>query len=289
MVPGPLPVPSRDVVQELIRQSEQLESEMASFQGEPPPSQEVLEAGRSRYREWFSSARRRLSGEALNKFVAEDKGGTFSSGIADFLGSPREESPLKTDTGEPLFGQRWQYPFSEIRLRLERQRQLLLDNAIVEDPLLVVLEPLVDAFRRFPEFLRTLNSASASGQMVVSEIQNEKQLQVVLEALLRLLFDDVRPEDYAPSHAGANSRVDFLLPDVGIVVETKMTRASMTAAKLGEELLVDAGRYPKHPDCKAIVAFVYDPDRRLTNVKGIERDLTRPTAGGQQFVCVVVA
>jgi hypothetical protein len=102
------------------------------------------------------------------------------------------------------------------------------------------------------------------------------------------LFDDVRPEDYVPSKGGGNSRVDFVLPEVGVVVETKMARASLTAGKLGEELLFDQGRYPKHPDCQAILAFVYDPGGRITNPRGIERDLTTRTASGLSFICVVV-
>ncbi|MBN9131728.1 MAG: transposase [Paenarthrobacter ureafaciens] len=72
-------------------------------------------------------------------------------------------------------------------------------------------------------------------------LKDERERQVLVEALLRTLFDDVRPEDYTPSRAGANSRVDSVLPEVGIIVETKVTRESMSAKKLGEELLVDAG------------------------------------------------
>ncbi|MFS2090330.1 hypothetical protein [Paenarthrobacter nicotinovorans] len=90
-----------------------------------------------------------------------------------------------------------------------------------------------------------------------------------------------------PSRAGANSRVDFVLPEVGVIVETKMTRESMSAKKLGEELLVDLGRYPAHPNCEAIVAYVYDPDKRLQNPRGIERDLTRTTSAGIAFFCVI--
>jgi hypothetical protein len=89
------------------------------------------------------------------------------------------------------------------------------------------------------------------------------------------LFDDVRREDAVPQHAGGASRVDFMLPAAGVVVEAKMTRSGLTDRALGQELLVDWGRYPKHPDCRAILAFVFDPERRLANPTGLELDLSR--------------
>ena len=280
---GRFPTLPPDVVGALIAESVRLESSMERLQEEPPPTAADLEACRSSYRQWLSSSRRLLSGEALDKLMAEDKGSFWTAGISRFLASPREESPLKDEVGRPLLN-RWQHSFSDVRVRLERQRQLLNDNASVDDPMLSVIEPLVAMFRRFPDFWRTL----ATG-VQVHTIKDEKQLQVLVEAVLRLVFDDVRAEDYVPSRGGGNSRVDFVLPEEGVVIETKMTRASLTANKLGEELLIDAGRYPRHPDCRAILAFVYDPERRLVNPRGLERDLTVTTGTGQRFTCVIVS
>lgn len=283
-MPARFPTLPPDVVGALIAESVRLETEMERLQGDPPPSTQQLEACRSGYRQWLSSAKRLLSGEALEKVSAEDKGSLWTVGVSKFLANPREESPLKDEAGKPILG-RWQHSFSDVRLRLERQRQILLDNATIDDPMLSVVEPLAAMFRRFPEFWRTL----ASTGVVSVAIENERQLQLVVEAVLRLLFNDVRPEDYVASHAGANSRVDFVLPEEGVVVETKMTRAGLTAAKLGDELLIDAGRYPRHPDCRSIVAFVYDPEHRLANPRGIERDLTGVASTGQRFTCVIVS
>lgn len=46
----------------------------------------------------------------------------------------------------------------------------------------------------------------------------------------------------------------------------------MTAKKLGGKLIIDRARYEKHPDCKTLVCFVYDPGGRIENPVGIERD-----------------
>lgn len=66
--------------------------------------------------------------------------------------------------------------------------------------------------------------------------------------------------------------MDFLLKDEQIVIEVKKTCASMTAKKLGGKLIIDRARYEKHPDCKTLVCFVYDPGGRIENPVGIERD-----------------
>jgi hypothetical protein len=64
---------------------------------------------------------------------------------------------------------------------------------------------------------------------------------------------DIRPEDYTPTHAGGSYRLDFLLKNERIVVEVKMTRSTLTAKKLGEELIVDRERYRKYPHCGTLV------------------------------------
>lgn len=68
-----------------------------------------------------------------------------------------------------------------------------------------------------------------------------------------------------------------------------MTRPGLTARRLGEELLVDAGRYPRHPDCDAIIALVYDPDRLIPNPRGVEVDLTGQGTDGTHMICVITS
>ena len=104
-------------------------------------------------------------------------------------------------------------------------------------------------------------------------IEDEYDVQDLLHAILRLHFDDIRAEEWTPSYAGGASRVDFLLKAERIVIEVKKTRPSMRARELGEQLLIDRARYQVHPDCDTLVCFVYDPEGRIGNPVGIERDL----------------
>lgn len=107
------------------------------------------------------------------------------------------------------------------------------------------------------------------------DIQDEYDVQDLMHALLHLYFDDIRPEEWTPSYAGKSSRVDFLLKQEQMVVEAKKTRPGLGAKKVGSELIEDIARYEAHPDCDALVCFVYDPEGRILNPRGIENDLRR--------------
>lgn len=110
-------------------------------------------------------------------------------------------------------------------------------------------------------------------------IEDEYDVQDLFHAFLRLHFDDIRPEEWSPSYAGRASRLDFLLKKERIVVELKKTRASMKSGELGEQLIIDRARYQTHPDCDLLVCFIYDPEGRVGNPVGLERDLENSGVG----------
>ncbi len=104
-------------------------------------------------------------------------------------------------------------------------------------------------------------------------MEDEYDVQDLLHALLTLEHDDVRSEEWTPSYAGGSSRTDFLLKLEQIVIEAKKTRSGFGARELGEQLMVDIQKYEQHPDCRTLVCFVYDPEGRIANPRGIENDL----------------
>src|SRR5205085_2822359 len=104
-------------------------------------------------------------------------------------------------------------------------------------------------------------------------IADEYDVQNLFHALLKLFFDDVRREEWTPSYAGKSSRIDFLLKDEEIVIEIKKTRSTLRDKEISDELIIDKERYQAHPQCKTLIAFVYDPDRYIDNPKGLEVDL----------------
>lgn len=104
---------------------------------------------------------------------------------------------------------------------------------------------------------------------------------------MRLLYSNVNDEDPASKHAGGSSIPDFTIRDISVAVETKMVRESQKDKDVGAELLVDWGRYPKHPDCQAIFAIVYDPKGILDNPRSLETDLSQDGPGIPTRVIVV--
>jgi REase_DpnII-MboI len=117
-------------------------------------------------------------------------------------------------------------------------------------------------------------------------ITDEYDVQDLLEALLKLHFTDVRPEEWTPSYAGNASRMDFLLKPEQLVVEAKMTRKGLVQKELVSQLAVDILRYQAHQDCKTLICFVYDPTNICASPQALENDLTK--ARGNLNVIVVV-
>jgi hypothetical protein len=106
-------------------------------------------------------------------------------------------------------------------------------------------------------------------------ISDEYDVQDLWHALLRLNFEDVRPEESTPSFGGGAARMDFLLKKEQIVVEPKMTRADLRDKALSDQLIQDVARYGNHPDCRKVVFFVYDPQGFVKNPNGVISDIQK--------------
>jgi len=134
---------------------------------------------------------------------------------------------------------------------------------------LALLERLLRRFHRVARQLKQRHD-----DRTIFSIQDEYDVQDLLHAILRGLFDDIRAEEHAPSYAGGGSRMDFLLKSEKIVLETKVASSSLRDKQIGEELIVDIKRYQAHPDCRRLMCFVYDPLGNLKNPSGLEADLS---------------
>lgn len=164
-----------------------------------------------------------------------------------------------------------QYKFEE----LERNRAEASESDDLDEKGSDVAASPVDIVRhlceRFPMVARQLQDRARD--KVPLKLDDEYDVQYLLNALLALHFDDVRPEEPTPSHAGAWARMDFLLKAERLVLEVKMTRTSLSQRDLGEELIIDVAKYAKHQDCDVLVCFVYDPLHRVTNRAALIRDI----------------
>jgi DpnII restriction endonuclease len=268
-----------DTIARLVAESRELEELGQRVQGERElvASEKEIDALVKRYHDWFGRAVAVLPTEFAERLRAEYNGGVFSSKIKDFLRAPGEVSIFggSAEDGTPSPLPYWSYPYDTTfhgpllaqRQILVEAQQMLLGSGHNED-----IELVERISRGFGEFLFPLARRQQGRPPIVME--DEYDVQDFLHGLLRVFFDDVRPEDFSPERAGARSRIDFVLKQERIVVEAKMTRAGLGAAKVGEQLIVDIERYRSHPDCDALVALIYDPERHIPNRRTLETDLS---------------
>lgn len=119
---------------------------------------------------------------------------------------------------------------------------------------------------------------------------SEYDIQDLLHALMRPWISDIRPEEFCPSYAGKNTRMDFLLPEHNLVIETKRVRDKAHASKVGDELIIDIEHYRKHQNANHLWCVIYDPDLYISNPKGMINDIEgeRSTPEGKIVVKVII-
>jgi len=131
---------------------------------------------------------------------------------------------------------------------------------------------VIDAIcTRFPRVVKRLQNRHANRPTI--SVSDEYDVQDILDSLLSVHFSDIRREEWVPSYAGKSARADFLLKKEQVFIEVKVVTPKLKEPQLHDQLLVDIAHYRKHPDCKKLVCFVYDPERLLMNPEGIENDL----------------
>jgi hypothetical protein len=92
---------------------------------------------------------------------------------------------------------------------------------------------------------------------------------------LLLNFEDIKTEEWTPSYAGQVSRMDFLLKEEGIAIESKMTRPGHGDKEIAHELLIDIARYKESRDCRVLICFICDRNSLIENRKGFVTDLEK--------------
>ncbi|MDH4188406.1 MAG: hypothetical protein OEV08_15565 [Nitrospira sp.] len=118
-------------------------------------------------------------------------------------------------------------------------------------------------------------------------VEDELDVQDLLHALLRIHFDDIGTEEWMPSYAEGAPRTTFLLHDNRLAVFVKKTRNGLTAKDITDQLKIDTEHYRANSRCTALLCFIYDPDGRIGNPRGLETNLT--TVTGALTVEVLIA
>jgi hypothetical protein len=270
-----------DDLDRLIRETEDLDERARSVQGERELlfSPQQINALISDYQDWYARALMVLPEEFHEKFTDLYAGGLVIKRIKSFLEAPGSVSVL-FNPDQPGPFSFWEHPYeSTFHSSLLEQRQLLTQakQTLAVERSAHELELVVRVGRGLPGLVNALRSRY--DRRPGFEVNDEYDVQDLLGGVLRMIFGDVRPEDPAPTQAGGSSRVDFVLKAQRIAVEVKMTRKGLNDRALGNQLIEDIERYRSHPECNALVAVVYDPDRHISNPAGLENDLGRDHDG----------
>lgn len=148
---------------------------------------------------------------------------------------------------------------------------------------------LLSMLRRFSVAAGTLQLRRKGKQPF--PIQDEYDVQELLYVALRMVFDDVMRESPTPLDAGAFKKVDLYIPSLRHLVEIKVVRDAKHATKVAEEIKVDIESYYKHENLSILVAYIYDPQRRIRNPQVVENDLSgvREIRGVRFDVVAIVA
>jgi hypothetical protein len=131
------------------------------------------------------------------------------------------------------------------------------------DPL-AVLEGLL---RRAPLVIRQLGWRH--GDRPALRIEDDRDLEDVIRALLSLQFDDVRLESRTPSYS-PGTRTDLVLARAKIAITVKYARLNMSEPKLVEQLKEDIAYYRQNASCRVLVGFIYDPEGILRDWQTLE-------------------
>ncbi len=121
----------------------------------------------------------------------------------------------------------------------------------------------------------------------IIEVNDEYDVQDILHSYLQLNFEDVRREDFNMSNAGSNTKIDFILKNENIGIEVKMASDKLKDKELGEQLLIDIGKYKSHGNCKTLVIFIYDKADFISNKAALIRDLERQKTSEMDIIVII--
>ena len=185
---------------------------------------------------------------------------------SDFVNEFKEEGKIANGRGHEHF-------YTMIGI-LEAIREIPpITNANNEDKEIDwIIEKICNNFNKCARTLINRHKEKGTSRSTIN-IKDEYDVQDLLHGVLRLFVDDIRPEDYVPEYAGANSRIDFHLPKYEMYIETKMTRENLKDKEVGEQLTIDIARYSGI--CKKLVCFIYDVGGYLENPYGLINDLEK--------------
>jgi len=111
--------------------------------------------------------------------------------------------------------------------------------------------------RRLPRVIQQLRSRRSDRPPF--RVEDERDLEDLLRALLPLHFEDVRPESRTPRYA-LTTRTDFLLARERIAITAKFALPPVSELQLTEQWREDIAYWREQRNCRMLIGFAYDPE-----------------------------
>ena len=108
-------------------------------------------------------------------------------------------------------------------------------------------------------------------------VEDEIDVQDLIHALLRQHFEDIGTDEWTPGYGDGVSRTTFLLNHDRLAIVVKKTRTGLSRKDLTEQVRADAERYRARGRCTQLLCFIYDPEGRIGNPRGLENELASST------------
>ncbi len=108
-------------------------------------------------------------------------------------------------------------------------------------------------------------------------VEDQQDVQDLFHALLCLEFDDIAAEEWGPSQPRESRQVTFFVEQGRVGITLKKTKAGLGQTEIAKELGLVAQQHSSHLTCKLLFCFIYDPEGRIGNPRGLERDLMKST------------
>ena len=139
-------------------------------------------------------------------------------------------------------------------------------------------------FNRFGAVARQLNERQRDREPLL--IEDEYDVQYLLQALLKIHFDDVRAESHTEQHSTVSPRVDFLLEVHEVGIEVKLASESMPKKRILKDLAKDKEQYRNSSKIQTLLCFIYDPNHIIKNPAEFESDLSGSRSNLKTLVTV---
>jgi hypothetical protein len=146
-------------------------------------------------------------------------------------------------------------------------------------------EMLETLLRRLPGVIRQLRTRSAPRPPF--RVEDTRDLEDLLRALLPLSFDDVRLISRFPRYT-TSTQTNFWLPREGVLVTAKLAGAGRGEQLLAAELRLDAAEYQQRAGMRLWACLIYDPEAVLTEPRQLEAAWSQP-AGPLEVRCVIAS